>query len=79
MLFRSLPEYAALDPILKLHVEEGKSPEEIVAAGHPKDAVEKVVRLIEKSEFKRRQACVGLRVTTKAFGTGRRFPIARKL
>jgi NAD+ synthetase len=74
-----LPDYAVLDPILKLYVEDGKSPDEIVAAGHSKEAVERVVRLIEKSEFKRRQACVGLRVTTKAFGTGRRFPIARKL
>jgi NAD+ synthase (glutamine-hydrolysing) len=74
-----LPDYAALDPILRLYVEEGRSPEEIVAAGHPKETVDRVVRLIEKSEFKRRQAPVGLRVTTKAFGTGRRFPIARKL
>ena len=41
--------------------------------------MDRVVRLVEKSEFKRRQAPVGLRVTTKAFGTGRRFPIARKL
>jgi len=74
-----LPEYAVLDPILKLYVEEGKSPEEIAEAGHPKETVDRVVRLVEKSEFKRRQAPVGLRVTTKAFGTGRRFPIARKL
>jgi NAD+ synthase (glutamine-hydrolysing) len=74
-----LPDYATLDPILKLYVEDGRSPEEIVAAGHPKETVDRVVRLIEKSEFKRRQAPVGLRVTTKAFGTGRRFPIARKL
>jgi NAD+ synthase (glutamine-hydrolysing) len=73
-----LPDYAALDPILKLYVEEGKSPEEIVAAGHAKEMVDRTVRLVEKSEFKRRQAPVGLRVTTKAFGTGRRFPIARK-
>ena len=74
-----LPEYDVLDPILKLYVEEGKSAEEIVAAGHAQETVDKVLRLVEKSEFKRRQAPVGLRVTTKAFGTGRRFPIARKL
>jgi NAD+ synthetase len=73
-----LPEYEVLDPILKAYVEEGKSADEIVAAGASKDAVDRVVRLIEKSEFKRRQAPVGIRVTTKAFGTGRRFPIARK-
>jgi NAD+ synthetase len=74
-----LPDYEAMDPILKAYVEDGKSPEEIVAAGSPKDVVDKVVRLVERAEFKRRQAPVGLRVTSKAFGTGRRFPIARKL
>jgi NAD+ synthase (glutamine-hydrolysing) len=73
-----LPEYEVLDAILKAYIEDGKSPEQIVEGGAAKDVVDKVVRLIEKSEFKRRQAPVGLRVTTKAFGTGRRFPIARK-
>jgi NAD+ synthetase len=73
-----LPEYGVLDPILKLYVEEGKSPEEIIAAGHPKEAVDKTAALVERSEYKRRQAPVGLRITSKAFGTGRRFPIARK-
>jgi len=74
-----LPEYDVLDPILKLYIEEGKSSEEIVAAGHAKEAVEKTIALIEKNEYKRRQAPIGLRVTSKAFGTGRRFPIARKI
>ena len=74
-----LPEYEALDPILKLFIEEGKSAEEIVAAGHAKEAVDKTIALVEKNEYKRRQAPVGLRVTSKAFGTGRRFPIARKI
>jgi NH3-dependent NAD+ synthetase len=74
-----LPEYDALDPILKLFIEEGKSAEEIVAAGHAKEAVDKTIALVEKNEYKRRQAPVGLRVTSKAFGTGRRFPIARKI
>ncbi|MFN3486076.1 MAG: NAD+ synthase, partial [Planctomycetota bacterium] len=73
-----LPDYEILDPILKAYIEEGRSPEEIVASGLPRDVVEKVVRLVERSEFKRRQAPVGLRVTSKAFGAGRRFPIARK-
>jgi NAD+ synthase (glutamine-hydrolysing) len=73
-----LPEYEVLDPILKLYVEEGKSAEEIVEAGHPKEAVQKTVALVERSEYKRRQVPVGIRVTSKAFGTGRRFPIARK-
>jgi NAD+ synthase (glutamine-hydrolysing) len=74
-----LPEYEVLDPILKLYIEEGKSSEEIVAAGHAKEAVEKTIALIEKNEYKRRQSPIGLRVTSKAFGTGRRFPIARKI
>lgn len=74
-----LPEYDVLDPILKLYIEEGKSSEEIIAAGHPKEAVDRTVALIEKNEYKRRQAPIGLRVTSKAFGTGRRFPIARKI
>ncbi len=73
-----LPEYDVLDPILKAYVEDRQTPEAIVAAGAPAEAVEKVVGLIERSEFKRRQAPLGLRVTSKAFGTGRRYPIARK-
>jgi NAD+ synthetase len=73
-----LPDYAVLDPILKAYLEEGKSADEIVAAGSSKEAVERVIQLVEKSEFKRRQTPVGIRVTSKAFGTGRRFPIARK-
>jgi len=52
--------------------------QEIISAGHAKDAVDKTILLVEKNEYKRRQAPVGLRVTSKAFGTGRRFPIARK-
>ncbi len=74
-----LPEYDVLDPILKAYVEDGKSPEEIVESGIPKEAVEKAALLIERNEYKRRQAPVGLRVTSKAFGIGRRYPIARKI
>jgi len=74
-----LPEYEVLDPILKAYIEEGKSPEEIAAAGTPREIVDKTVRLVERNEYKRRQAPVGLRVTSKAFGIGRRYPIARKI
>jgi NAD+ synthase (glutamine-hydrolysing) len=73
-----LPDYETLDPILKAYIEDGKSPDQIVEGGAPKEVVDRIVRLIEKAEFKRRQAPIGIRVTTKAFGTGRRFPIARK-
>ncbi len=74
----TLPEYDALDPILEKYIERHLSPDEIVKQGHPKEAVEKAVRLVEKAEYKRRQAAPGLKVTTKAFGIGRRYPIARK-
>ena len=74
-----LPAYDVLDPILKAYIEEGKSPADIVAGGAPQDVVEKVAKLVDRSEYKRRQAPVGPRVTSKAFGTGRRYPIARKL
>ncbi|MDP6403547.1 MAG: NAD(+) synthase, partial [SAR202 cluster bacterium] len=74
----SLPAYDVLDPILKLYIEEQKSAEEIIEAGHPKDRVEQVVALVERAEYKRRQMPPGLRVTEKAFGIGRRIPIASK-
>jgi len=75
----SLPDYAVLDAILRAFVEELKSPEEIVALGFPPDVVARVVRMVERNEYKRRQAAPGLKVTSKAFGMGRRIPIARKL
>jgi NAD+ synthase (glutamine-hydrolysing) len=72
----SLPEYDILDGILHLRVEQQMSIEEIVARGYERPMVEKVVRLIQVNEYKRRQAATGLKVTTRAFGTGRRMPIA---
>ena len=75
----TLPEYEVLDPILQAFVVDRKSPEEIVAGGADRAMVEKVIKLVEKAEYKRRQAAPGIKVTTKAFGLGRRFPIARKI
>jgi NAD+ synthetase len=72
----SLPPYEILDGILQLRVEEQMSVEEIVARGYERSIVEKIVRLIHVNEYKRRQAATGLKVTTRAFGTGRRMPIA---
>lgn len=72
----SLPEYDILDGILHLRVEEQMNVEEIVARGYERPTVEKVIRLIQANEYKRRQAATGLKVTTRAFGTGRRMPIA---
>ena len=80
MLFRSqdsLPPYDQLDAVLRLFVEGVVEPEAIVERGYPKDMVERVVRLVVRSEYKRRQAAPGLRVSPKAFGSGRRIPLAQ--
>ncbi len=75
----SLPEYRILDGILRERVENQMSAEEIAALGYSRQTVEKVVRMIQSSEYKRRQAATGLKVTTRAFGTGRRMPVAMRL
>ena len=74
----SLPPYDALDAILALYVEEDRSVGEIVAAGYAREDVEKVVRLIRISEYKRRQSPVGVRVTHRAFGRDWRMPIVNR-
>ncbi len=74
----SLPPYDVLDAILDLYVVQGKSMSDIIAAGFEEAVVRKVIRLIDLSEYKRRQAAPGLKVTTKAFGVGRRVPIAQR-
>jgi NAD+ synthetase len=74
----SLPPYEILDAILEAYVVEGRAAEEIMAAGFDAAAVRRVVRLIELSEYKRRQSAPGLKVTSKAFGVGRRVPIAQR-
>jgi NAD+ synthase (glutamine-hydrolysing) len=72
----SLPPYEILDAILDLHIEEGAGAEEIVARGFDAATVAWVVNAVRRSEYKRKQAAPGLKVTSKAFGAGRRFPIA---
>ena len=74
----SLPSYEVLDAILDLYVVRGKSAADIVAAGFDEATVREVILLIDRNEYKRRQAAPGLRVTTKAFGIGRRVPIAQR-
>ena len=74
----SLPPYEILDAILQQSVVETKSLAEIVAMGYSEADARRVVRLIELNEYKRRQAAPGLKVTTKAFGVGRRIPIAQR-
>jgi NAD+ synthase (glutamine-hydrolysing) len=76
----SLPPYETLDPIIEAYVERYETPEHISAEyGFSLDLVKQVVRLIERSEYKRQQAAPVLKVTSKSFGMGRRFPIAVKV
>ncbi|WAM31642.1 NAD+ synthase [Caldicellulosiruptor naganoensis] len=74
----TLPLYEILDPILVAYIEELKSVDEIVQMGYPKDLVLKIIKMVERAEYKRKQAAPGLKVTSKAFGTGRRMPIAQR-
>ena len=71
----SLPPYDILDPILEMYVEQDKSPEEIVVAGYDAATVQRVVAMVNRNEYKRRQAPPGVRVTRRAFGRDRRYPI----
>jgi NAD+ synthase (glutamine-hydrolysing) len=76
----SLPPYEVLDPILEAYVERYETPERIAEAhGFPLELVQQIVRLVERSEYKRQQAAPVLKVTSKSFGMGRRFPIAVKV
>lgn len=75
----SLPEYEVLDPILKAYIEELKSPARIAEElGQPLEVVRDIVNRVDRNEYKRQQAAPGLKVTTKAFGMGRRYPIAQR-
>ncbi|MEE9200376.1 MAG: NAD(+) synthase, partial [Candidatus Brocadiales bacterium] len=73
----SLPEYEILDGILKAYVEDLKMPDEIVSMGYDGPTVRQVIEMIDKNEYKREQAPPALRITSKAFGHGRRMPIAQ--
>jgi NAD+ synthetase len=74
----SLPPYEILDAILEAHVENYLSPLEIIAAGYKRADVERVVRLVRLSEYKRRQSPVGIRITSRSFGKDWRYPITNK-
>jgi NAD+ synthase (glutamine-hydrolysing) len=74
----SLPPYEELDPILQCYVEEDRAVDEIVALGHDRAVVERVVEMVDRAEYKRRQAAPGPRVTTRAFGKDRRMPITNR-
>jgi NAD+ synthase (glutamine-hydrolysing) len=72
----SLPPYAILDPILRAYVEEDKAPAEI--EGFDQGVVREVVRMVDRNEYKRRQAPPGIKITPKAFGKDRRLPITNR-
>jgi NAD+ synthase (glutamine-hydrolysing) len=71
----SLPPYDVLDPILVRYIEEDATVDEIVAEGHDRDLVARIARMVDRNEYKRRQAAPGVRITRKAFGRDRRLPI----
>lgn len=74
----TLPPYQVLDPVLKAYVEDDRSFEEILSLGCEIDCVEKVIRMIDRSEYKRRQSPPGIKITRRAFGRDRRFPITNR-
>ncbi|HEY8812656.1 MAG TPA: NAD+ synthase [Candidatus Dormibacteraeota bacterium] len=74
----SLPPYAVLDPILRGYVEDDRSYEELVATGHDPDTVRLVIQLVDRSEYKRRQAPPGVKITPRAFGRDRRMPLTNR-
>jgi NAD+ synthase (glutamine-hydrolysing) len=74
----SLPPYELLDRVLEAYVERDEGREEMVAAGMPAEVVDEVVRMVDRSEYKRRQAAPGIRITPRAFGRDRRLPITNR-
>jgi NAD+ synthase (glutamine-hydrolysing) len=74
----TLPPYELLDRVLEAYVERDQGREEMVAAGMPANVVDEVMRMVDRSEYKRRQAAPGIRITPKAFGRDRRLPITNR-
>ena len=74
----SLPDYAVLDAVLRLLIEEGKTLEEIVAFGYSKSLVEEIDQLVQRAEWKRSQGAIGTKVSEVAFGRGRRVPLTTR-
>ncbi|MDQ6899058.1 MAG: NAD+ synthase, partial [Candidatus Dormibacteraeota bacterium] len=74
----SLPPYEELDPILQAYVEDDRSFEELVAQGHSPETVRRAIALVDASEYKRRQAAPGIKITARAFGRDRRMPITNR-
>jgi len=74
----TLPDYSILDSILELYIEKQLSAEDITGQGYDEQTVKKTIKLVDNSEYKRYQSVPNLKISTKAFGTGRRWPIVQK-
>ena len=74
----TLPPYEILDQVLEYYINDGLALQEIVARGFDPEVVRWIIRAVDRNEYKRRQAAPGLKVTSKAFGSGRRMPIAAR-
>jgi len=74
----TLPPYDELDPVIEAYVEDDRSADEIVAMGHDRALVERVIQMVNRNEYKRRQAPPGVKITHRAFGRDRRLPIANR-
>ena len=74
----SLPSYDVLDGVLRAYVEESKDVGDIIEMGYDESLVKDIINKVDRNEYKRKQAAPGLKVTTKAFGTGRRMPLAQR-
>ena len=74
----SLPPYDVLDGVLMAYVEESKDVDDIVGMGYDESLFKYIISKVDRNEYKRKQAAPGLKVTTKAFGTGRRMPLAQR-
>ena len=74
----SLPPYEVLDPILKAYVEEDWEVDRIVSMGHDRALVQRVIKMVDRAEYKRRQAPPGIRITPRALGKDRRLPITNR-
>jgi len=75
----TLPPYELLDQILHQYIEENRSMSQLIAEGFDPDVVRWIIHNVDRNEYKRRQAAPGLKVTAKAFGAGRRMPIAARI
>ena len=74
----SLPPYEILDQIIEAYVEEDKSLSQIIAMGFDREVAQRVISLIDRNEYKRRQAPPGIKITPRAFGKDRRLPITNR-